>query len=114
MTQHPAERIRNKFTPFLMLVELLTTEGTEIKCSNPTMKKLLDDMLQVCNDNKGQIHDHLCDIEEFMSKKSGLDYEVLTKHFNAFLKAQTKEDLEKWLEMDKQRMLDSDAERYIT
>ena len=112
MTQHPAERIRNKFSPFLTLIELLTMEGVEIKTRNSTVQKLAEDLLQICKDNKDQIHDHICDIEDFMSKKSGLDYEVLTKHFNAFLKSQTKEDLEKWLEMDKQRMLN--AERNFT
>ena len=112
MTQHPAERIRNKFTPFLTLVDLLTMEGVEIQTMNPTIKKLFVDLLEICKHNKDEIHDHLCDIEEFMTKKSGLDYEKLSKHFDAFLKSKTKEDLEKWLEADKQRTLN--AERDIT
>lgn len=106
MTQHPAERIRNKFSPFLTLVELLSKEGVEIKFSNPTMGKIYEDLLEICKENKDQIHSHLSDIESFLTKKSGLDYEVLTKYFNAFLKSQTKEDLEKWLEEDKKRMED--------
>jgi hypothetical protein len=106
MTQHPIERLRNKLTPFFTLVELLNSADIMVKTSDKTILDIYCQVLKVCSENLDDIQLHLTESEYFLTKKSGLDYEKLSVQFDALIKSTTKEDLEKWLEMDRKRMKD--------
>lgn len=103
MTENPVERLRNKLSPYMNLVSLLSLKSVRIETGNPHLDQLILNDLKVCAKNLNEIREHLDHADEDR-KKSKLDYNKLSQNLNEFLTTQSKEDVEKWLEFDKKRM----------
>lgn len=55
MTDHPAERLRNKLTPLFNLIEILSEEGTNLSFSDENLNKIFKDELENCRTNIPEI-----------------------------------------------------------
>lgn len=59
MTDNPIERLRNKLTPYLTLVELLESEFIKVEATHPTMLDIFTKVHAICKTNTADIHQYL-------------------------------------------------------
>lgn len=65
--QTPIERLRNKLTPYLTLVEILGRNASFLNYGDSHENKILLRLLNTCSQFNPEIHDYLADCDEFYS-----------------------------------------------
>lgn len=59
MTENPVERLRNKLSPYMNLVSILSLQSVKIESGNAQLDQLILNDLKMCVENLNEIREHL-------------------------------------------------------
>lgn len=68
MIENPVERLRNKLSPYMNLVNVLSLESVRIESGNARLDQLILNDLKVCIENFNEIHFYLNHADEIYQK----------------------------------------------